>query len=39
MCIVCNGGNTTFLGKWLVLMGGVAEGYYYFPCFVFYVLG
>jgi len=27
------------LGKWLVLMGGVAEGYYYFPCFLFYVLG
>ena len=23
-----------FLGKWLVLMGGVAEGYYYFACFV-----
>lgn len=23
-----------FLGKWLVVMGGVAEGYYYFACFV-----
>lgn len=23
-----------FLGKWLVLMGGVVEGYYYFVCFV-----